>query len=332
MLTIAKIFWAAVLVIAIPIIASWFAVAGIPKWSETVKVKETAISRLREHATNASSGRITVAVVFVLLLQGIGTINWRQAITVEDGVQWLFIVSFGGVAASLYFGCRVLSDSSLATCPGCQWLWGLLVLVAIWFGRARTQTDLATIFGAVSDKLPLASNVGVFLRAFGHVSLAMAVVMLLAEGSAVVLYFGFEQIFGKSVPENETSRARGWIALFNTFAVMLSAGLSLSAASVLAFNDQPVRSSVGRIAFETDLLPESACTGRSKDKDNANKVLFRSDDREQAIVFALPSVPSNHVDATRPRVPRPIIKWQPEDYAAVTPKAIAIDRDCKLID
>ncbi|WP_321787978.1 hypothetical protein [Burkholderia pyrrocinia] len=329
MFTIAKIFWAAVLVIAIPIIASWFAVAGVPKWSATVKAKEKAISRLREHATNASSGRITVAVVFVLFLQGISTINWRHATTVEDGVQWLFIVSFVGVAASLYFGCRVLSNSSLATCPGCQWLWGLLVLVAIWFGRARTQIDLATTFGAVSDKLPSASNVGVFLRAFGHVSLAMAAVVLLAEGSAVLLYFGFEQIFGRSVPENETSRARGWIALFNTFAVMLSAGLSLSAASVLAFNDQPVRTSVARVGFETDLLLESTCTGRPED--NVNKVLFRSDDREQAIVFALPTAPSNHVDAARLRVPKPIIKWQREDYTAITPKAIAIDRDCKLV-
>ncbi|MFX1736896.1 hypothetical protein PXJ20_11955 [Paraburkholderia sp. A1RI_3L] len=330
MYLIFKIFWAAVLVMAIPIIASWFAVSGLPKWGATVKAKEKAIARLREHATNASSGRITVAVVAATLLQVAGSINWRHATTVEDGVQWLFIVSFVGVAASLYFGCRVLSHSSIIACPGCQWLWGLLILIAIWFGRARTQTDLAVTFGAVSDKLPSAYNVGVFLRAFGHVSLAMAVVMLLAEGSAVLLYLGFERIFGKSLPENETSRAQGWIALFNTFAVMLSAAFSLNAASVLAFNSQPVSATIARVAFETDLLPESACTGLPDNK--TKKVVFRSDDREQAIVFAFSGTPRNDANAVQHHIPKPIIKWRSEDYTAIIPKAIAIDRDCKLVD
>ncbi|WP_157647987.1 hypothetical protein [Burkholderia ubonensis] len=330
MYTVTKVFIAAVLVIATPIITSWFAFSGIPKWIATVEAKEKTLSLLREYAANASSGRITVAVVGITLLQIAISHHWRHAITIEDSIQWLFLASFIGVAASLYFGCRVLSNSSILTCPGCQWLWGLLVIIAIWFGRARTQADLAQVFGAVSDKLPSATNVGVFLRAFGHVSVAMAIFMLAAETFAIILYFCFEWIFGKSEPGNETRRIRGWIAVFNTTTMMISAAISYSAASVLAFNDQPVRASVADVAFETDLLSESACTGRKSDK--KRRIVFRSDDREQAIVFSVPAAPSHDSGSERSPIQQLLIHWQTKDYELVMPRAVEIDRDCKLVD
>ncbi|WP_124492020.1 hypothetical protein [Burkholderia stagnalis] len=330
MYIVAKVFFAAVIVIVIPIIASWFTVSAIPKWATTVEAKEKTLSLLREYATSASSGRITVAVVVTTTLQIVITYHWRHAATVEDGIQWLFLASFIGVAASLYFSCLVLSNNSIVTCPGCQWLWGLLVIIAIWFGRAKTQVDLAHVFGAVSDKLPSATNVGVFLRSFGHVSVAMAIFMLFAEIFAIILYFGFEWIFGKSEPGNEMTRKRGWIAVFNTTAMMISAAISYSAASVLAFSDQPVRASIADVAFKTDLLAESACTGQKSDKNR--KIIFRSDDREQAIVFSVLTQPGHDEGSERSSIQQSIVHWQTPNYEHVMPKAIEIDRDCKLVD
>ncbi|AME28571.1 hypothetical protein [Burkholderia sp. PAMC 26561] len=328
---ILKIFASAVLTIAIPITTSWFFLSGIKRWSNTVNAKEKAVTLLRKLTNGAASGGLTVGVAATTTIQILLTSKWHQAVTVEDAIQWSFLVSFLGVGASLFFNFKVLSatDSSLVKCPGCQWLWGLLVLIAIWFGRARTQVDLARDFGAVSDKLPSATSTGIFLRSFGHVSVAMAFFMVAVELFAICMFLGFDRIFGGSVPGNEVSRSRGWVAVFNASLMVVSAAISSSAASVLAFNDQPVRAAVARVAADIDLLPESACTGSKTD--NTKKIVFRSDEREQALVFRVPDDLGrpdwiNQVGNDR----LPVVEWTEKDYVKVMPALIYIDRNCKL--
>jgi hypothetical protein len=330
---IIKVFFAAVLTIAIPIVASWLFLSGIGRWARTVKARENTVRLLRKVTNGAASGALTVGIATAITAQLILVVQGRHAVTVEEEIQWLFLASIIGVAASLFFIFKVLrdTDSSLVTCPGCQWLWGLLVLIAVWMGRARTEVDLAQDFGAVSDKLPSATSVGIFLRAFGHVSVAMAFFTVAVELFAIGMCVGFDQIFGKSVPGNEVSRSQGWVAVFNAALMVLSAAATSSAASILAFNDQPVRAAVARVAADTDLLLESACTGNKLDR--FNKIVFRSDEREQAIVFKVPEdlrQTGSNKEATRAMPP--VIRWREQDYVKNMPSVIRIDKDCKLVD
>ena len=150
----------------------------------------------------------------------------------------------------------------------------------------------------MADKLPSASSVDTFLRSFGHASVALAVFLLIVQLFAVNIYFGFDKIFGKSVEENRVSRSRGWVAVFNAALMFLSTSLSSTTASILAFSDQPVRTAVGRVAADVDFLPESACTGVPAD--NKDRIVFRSDDREQAVVFEVPAVLTKPASAEAP--------------------------------
>jgi hypothetical protein len=324
-----KIFAAAVLTIAIPIIASWFALFGSRRWFATVGGKEKIVQAVRTIALNSSSGSVTVIVVLATLVQVLLAVSYRHASTVEDAVQWLVLITLiGGVASLIYVGRALDGYAKSIAFPGYPWILSLLVIVAAWLGRARTQADLAKDFGAVADKLPSASSVDTFLRSFGHASVALAVFLLIVQLFAGNIYFGFDKIFGKSVEENRVSRSRGWVAVFNAALMFLSTSLSSTTASILAFSDQPVRTAVGRVAADIDLLPESACTGVPAD--NKDRIVFRSDDREQAVVFEVPAVLTKPASAEA-RSMKPVMRWSEDDHRKQLPRMVRVDKDCKLV-
>lgn len=324
-----KVFAAAVLTIAIPIIASWFVLFGTRRWLTTVGGKEKVVQAVRTIALNSSSGSVTVVVVLATVVQVLLLISYRHASRVEDAVQWLFLITLIGVVASLVFVGRALDGYAKSIAfPGYPWILSLLVIVAVWFGRARTQADLAKDFGAVADKLSSASGVDTFLRSFGHASVALAFFLLCVQLFGANIYLGFDKIFGKSVEENRVSRSRGGVAVFNVSLMFLSTSMAWNTAWVLAFSDQPVRTAVGRVAADVDLLPESACTGVPAD--NKNRIVFRSDDREQAVVFEVPP------DLTKPapadaRSTKPVMRWSEDDHRKRLPQMVRVDKDCKLV-
>lgn len=110
--------------------------------------------------------------------------------------------------------------------------------------------------------------------------------------------------------------------------MFISTGLSSTAASVLAFADQPVRAAVARVAVDTDLLPESACTGRESDK--KDRIVFRSDDGEQAVVFKVPEdLLQNKPQWSGPE--RSVVRWSEQDYRDAMPLMTGIDKNCELV-
>jgi len=324
-----KIFAAAVLTIVIPIVASWLALLGTRRWFTTVGGKEKVVQTVRTIALNSSSGSVTVIVVLATFAQVLLANRYRHASTVEDAVQWLVLITLIGVVTALVFIGRALDGYAKSIAfPGYQWILSLLVIVAVWFGRARAQVDLAGNFGAVADKLTSANSVDTFLRSFGHASVALAGFLLLVQVFGVNIYFGFDKIFGKSVAENRVSRSRGWVAVFNAALMFLSTSFSSTTATVLAFSDQPVRTAVGRVASDVDLLPESACTGDPAD--NKNRIVFRSDDREQAVVFEVPQDQAK--PAARDASPtKPVKEWSEDDHRKEMPRMVRVDKDCKLV-
>lgn len=59
-------------------------------------------------------------------------------------------------------------------------LWALITSRSLVWASPK-QLDLSRNFGAVADKLSSATSVGIFLRAFGHASVAMALFSVVVE-------------------------------------------------------------------------------------------------------------------------------------------------------
>ncbi|GAB2871674.1 hypothetical protein GCM10027093_04140 [Paraburkholderia jirisanensis] len=112
--------------------------------------------------------------------------------------------------------------------------------------------------------------------------------------------------------------------MFNMLMMLIAAGISCASASALGFNAQPVLASVARVATDIDLLPEAACTGNATD--TQRRIIFRSDELQQALVFSMPQDMLTGKPFTK------LLRyWKAEDYSKAMPLLVDLDKDCKLV-